>query len=301
MLLLSFLTQPVKVAVIVSVKDDSLFNCVFLVLGNLSYLGGPGLTHSELNALKIESDRLKARVQELTTQLSSTLNTNAHLLEQHLLEETAKEALHTQLNQLHNDLSAILAKLSELHDTDDFKQHLVELQQLLERIAEIASDQKKVEEEIRQSERCGQLLLSSGSGSGIMAESEFSEQHEMHTNQQMALNTKLQELSKMLAVKEQLAMQMVANRDYSIDQKDVEESEARIVLLQKERDELEHQLKALLAGGENMKVAENRRKRIVELESNIHDYRMKVELYFFNLFFLICHKHQLALLSELTF
>lgn len=262
-----------------------MFNFVLVTLGNLSYVGGPGLTHSELNAFRNESDRLKARVQELTTQLSSTLNSNAHLLEQHLLEETAKEALHAQLNQLHDDLAAILTKLSELQDTDDFKQHLVELQRLLERIAEIARDQKKVEEEIRQSERSGHLLLASGSGSSIMAESEFSEQHETHTIQQMALNTKLQELSKMLAVKEQLAWQMVANSDVIINRTDVEESEARIVVLQKERDELQHQLKALVASGENVKVAENRRKRIVELESDIHDYKQKVgdTKYFFKL------------------
>lgn len=105
---------------------------------------------------------------------------------------------------------------------------------------------------------------------------EFDEQQNEYTDKQLALNNELKDCMKQLALKQGLANQLVKNLQCMTDYNGINENEEKIAALQKERDELLQQLKAVHTQDNVGKISEQRRKRLKELESQIHDLNKKV-------------------------
>lgn len=105
---------------------------------------------------------------------------------------------------------------------------------------------------------------------------EIQEKEESHTTRQMALNSELLEIQKRLILKESLAVQLASNTQYMVDYKVMAENEAKISILEKEKDELLHQLKNMQTQGPSCKFTDQRRKRMQELETQLHDLKKKV-------------------------
>lgn len=105
---------------------------------------------------------------------------------------------------------------------------------------------------------------------------DFDEQQTEFTSKQVALNTELQECMKQLARKEGLAQQLIRNVQYMVDYNGLAQNEEKINSLQKEKDELLQQLKAVQSQDNVGKLAEQRRKRLKELETQIQDLQKKV-------------------------
>lgn len=91
----------------------------------------------------------------------------------------------------------------------------------------------------------------------------------------------LQELTRALAIKEQLAATLVANSS-SISsfkpeyQENMKQLEGQITALQQERDTLQQQLKSVQSNNASGKIAEQRRKRLQELEAQMSELKKKL-------------------------
>lgn len=106
--------------------------------------------------------------------------------------------------------------------------------------------------------------------------SEIQEKEESHTTQQMALNSELLGIQKQLILKESLAIQLTSNTKYIVDYKAMAENEAKIAVLESEKEELLRQLKHIQIQGPSCKLAEQRRKRMLDLEAQLNDLKKKV-------------------------
>lgn len=216
---------------------------------------------------------------DLTAKLSSTLNENTALIEKVLFMQSANEKLTEKLHELKDQYNFTLNNLNLSLDNNDvcaIKSNISKLQDIQKQFTEIDKEQKTNEEQLRIRE----VNSSSGTRSIVSldfaTEKEINERQECHTAQQVALNTQLQDLMKQLALKEHLAQQLVANNEYMVDRNAIVEHEAKIALLEKEKDELLQHLRNATTIGPTNKLAEHRRKQVQELETRIVELRKKV-------------------------
>ncbi|RZC35221.1 chromosome-associated kinesin KIF4A, partial [Asbolus verrucosus] len=240
--------------------------------------GGPAVSSEEIATLKEENLHLQTKIRDLTLQLSSTLNGNTGLLEKVMILQNANETLHRKIEELKNEYNFTLNNISlgfDQNDQEVVKKNLIKLQQIQEQFVAIDSEQKKTEDEILHHEKI--IDLHDSQNGHLHDETEMSKDQENYTNKQMALNNELQQITKNLAIKEHLARQIAANTQYLVDYKSLAENEEKILNLQKEKDELMQQLKTMHSHGPSNKIAEQRRKRVQELEGHIHDLNKKVQ------------------------
>lgn len=106
--------------------------------------------------------------------------------------------------------------------------------------------------------------------------SEIQEKEESHTTRQMALNSELLDIQKQLILKESLAIQLTSNTKYIVDYKAMAENEAKIAVLEREKEELLQQLKNIQTQEPSSKHTEQRRKRMQDLEVQLNDLKKKV-------------------------
>ncbi|KAJ8965902.1 hypothetical protein NQ314_003843 [Rhamnusium bicolor] len=242
--------------------------------------GGPVICPAEIELLKKQIIDLKLKIRELTVQLSAALIDKTGLHEKIIILQSANEVLSKKMSELKDQYDITFHNIStglENNDTDLIKENLTKLQQIQYQFNAINSEQKKTEEEIRHHEESvnNHLMsaLMTNEGDTI---AEIQKEQETHTTRQVALNTELLEIQKQLVIKESLAQQLTTNNQYMVDYQALAENEAKIALLQKEKDELLQQLKTIQTQGPN-KQAEQRRKRVQELEAQLHDLSKKVQ------------------------
>ncbi|KAK5648918.1 hypothetical protein RI129_003810 [Pyrocoelia pectoralis] len=238
--------------------------------------GGPIICQAELEQLKKDNEEYKMKIRDLTRQLSSTLNENTSLFERVMLLQSANEQITKKLHDLQDEYNSTINNICvEDSNPDTFKEQMAKLHSIQNLFTELYSETQKNEEEIRKHERCFSGT-NSDQANLVVAESEFSKRQETHTKQQLALNSELQQLTKELAMKEYLAEQMLINNNHIIDYEAVTENENKVAVLQKERDELLQQLKNVQSHDAGNKIAEQRRKRVQELEKEIQDLHKRI-------------------------
>ncbi|XP_015836868.1 chromosome-associated kinesin KIF4A isoform X2 [Tribolium castaneum] len=241
--------------------------------------GGPAVSSNELTSLREENVQLHTRIRDLTVQLSSTLHDNTGLLEKLMILQNANENLHKKIQELKQEYDLTLDNINltfTQNDSDGFKKNLAKLQQIQEQFTVLDYEQKKTEDEIFHHETNIDNIRRSQEGKYQNVD-EMSKDQENYTKQQMALNTELQELTKQLAMKEHLARQITTNTQYLVDYEGLKENENKILQLQKEKDELLQQLKNAHSNGPSSKIAEQRRKRVQELENQLQELNRKVQ------------------------
>ncbi|XP_044263818.1 chromosome-associated kinesin KIF4A isoform X2 [Tribolium madens] len=240
--------------------------------------GGPAVSSNEIIILREENVQLQTKIRDLTVQLSSTLHDNTGLLEKLIILQNANENLHKKIQELKHEYDLTLDNISlsfNQNDTDGFKKNLDKLQQIQKQFMVLDSEQKKTEDEILHHER--NIDIRKSQDGKFKNVDEMSKDQENYTKQQMALNTELQELTKQLAIKEHLARQISTNTQYLVDYEGLKENENKILQLQKEKDELMQQLKNAQSHGPSSKIAEQRRKRVQELENQLQELNRKVQ------------------------
>ncbi|XP_018570994.1 chromosome-associated kinesin KIF4 [Anoplophora glabripennis] len=239
--------------------------------------GGPIICPAEIELLKKEIVDLKLKIRDLTVQLSAALIDKTGLHEKIMILQNANEGLNKKILDLKCQYDITFHNIStglETNDTNLIKENLTKMQQIQSQFLEINSEQKKTEAEIRNHEESLNKHLMSPPTNH--ADSEIQEKEESHTTRQMALNSELLEIQKQLILKESLAVQLASNNQYMVDYKAMADNEAKIALLQKEKEELLQQVKNVQAQGASSKIAEQRRKRVQELEAQLQDLHKKV-------------------------
>lgn len=242
--------------------------------------GGPIICQAELDLLKTQNELLKNKNVDLTGKLSTTLNENMVLLEKVLLMQSANEKLMEKLQELKEQYNVTLNNLNTSLDRNDvtsIRDNITKLQEIQQQFTDIDRERKDNEQELRMREVNSTNRTRSNVTFDVITEKEINEQQETHTAQQVALNAELQELQRELAVKEHLAQQIAANTHYMVDYNAITEHEAKIALLEKEKEELLQHLRNATATGPSNKAAEQRRKQVQELESRIAELKRKVQ------------------------
>lgn len=253
-------------------------NTVFI--HNFCVIGGPIICQAELDLLKQQNEQLKCKNVDLTAKLSSTLTANTALVEQVLLMQTSNEKLTEKLLELKDHYNITLNNLNISCDRNDvtaIKDNIAKLQDIQKQFTEINKEQKDNEQQLRLKEVNSFSSSRNNMTYDVVTEMEINEKQEFHTAQQVALNAELQDLMKQLALKEHLAEQIAANADYMIDYNAITEHEAKIALLEKEKEELLQHLRNATTLGPSSKLAEHRRKQVQELESRIAELKKKVQ------------------------
>lgn len=217
----------------------------------------------------------------MTTKLSSTLNEKTALVEKVLFMQAANEKLTEKLQELKDQYNLTLNNLNVSCDRNDvsaIKENIAKLQDIQHQFTEINKEQRDNEQQLRITEVNSFSNIRNNTTYDVITEKEINDKQECHTAQQVALNAELQDLMKQLALKEHLAEQIATNTNYMIDHNAIVEHEAKIALLEKEKEELLHQLRnATSIGGAPNKLAEQRRKQVQDLENRIAELRKKVQ------------------------
>ncbi|XP_050299180.1 chromosome-associated kinesin KIF4-like [Anthonomus grandis grandis] len=242
--------------------------------------GGPIISTEEIDKLRSENTDLHLKIKSLMVQLSAALLEKTGLHETLLILQSANEALSKKLAELKDECNATFSRLSmgvEQNDVQTIKDNLGKLQEIQKHFEVLHEDQIKTENEIRKNEETFTILAHmTGNSSNGSASSEIQQGAESHTTKQMALNSQLQEVSKQLMQKEQLARQLANNTCIMVDEYAMAETQKKIDNLEKEKDELLQQLRNVKTKENSSKVSEQRRKRVQELEEQLKELKRKV-------------------------
>ncbi|XP_066154773.1 chromosome-associated kinesin KIF4A isoform X2 [Euwallacea fornicatus] len=245
---------------------------------------------AEINRLKKEIQLMKLEIagqegsmlsasefNKLKVQLSNTLLDKADLQEKLIILQNVNKTLSQKLRDLKSACNDIEDRISTGLASDDWmyiKEGLEKLHQMQNQLEDIQKEQTKAENDIKAHEETFGILLNVSKGFNT---SKDLEEATSHTDRQMVLTTEFQEVSKQLAVKERLAAQLALNTQHMLlDHHVLVETEKKIEALVKEKEELSRQLRIIKSQENTGKLAEQRRKRVLELEDQLRDLKKKL-------------------------
>lgn len=241
------------------------------------HLGGPIVSACEIEKFQKENDVLNFKIRELKVQLSATLLEKTSLQEKLQILENANTALSNKLTELRSQCDNTFHQISlsvENNDLQSVKANLDKLQEIQTCFNGLKEDQVKVASQMQNHEETfGALISTARNSTGSSSEAE--NRAACHTDRQMKLNSEYHQVTKQLAVKEQLAAQLAANTQRMIDSQIALETKKTIEALEKEKDELMQQLRTMKSQENSTKLAEQRRKRVQELEDQLKDWKKK--------------------------
>lgn len=262
----------------------------------------------EICALLEQNKILQAENDNLTRALQSALDEATNMAEKALMSERGQERLKTKLAELDSQADNTLANLNKTFDLEknpQFEEQINLVKQFKERVTEIQSDQKKQEKMLMDHEISRHNVSNDTSTfpSGTDDSMDTNEnstpddptQHEVtnktfgspnktfgtqFTLRQAKLQDELHELNRNLALKEELMGKMTSNDSQFVAmkikyEKEKKDLESHIDILAKERDELTQQLRTISKNPGSVKIAEQRRKRVKELEEQINNLKKK--------------------------
>ncbi|CAH0549981.1 unnamed protein product [Brassicogethes aeneus] len=239
--------------------------------------GGPVICPAEIELLKRKNMELEHKIKELNLQLSASLVDKTGVLEKNLILQAAVEKLSAKHKELGVDFDLTVLNITDALENNDaelIKKNVEKLNAIQNRFMEIDQDHKLLDSEIKNHDQTFVKQLFSSSNENL---NESGTEHQnAHTHKQLALNTELQEVMKQLAMKETLAEKLISNAQHMVDYQSMQENELKMAALQKEKDELVQLLQLKNNAHGNSTAADQRRKRIKDLEGQIADLNRKV-------------------------
>ncbi|GFG32670.1 hypothetical protein Cfor_12769 [Coptotermes formosanus] len=230
----------------------------------------------------------------LTEELNNALSASTNLFERAVIAEIARDRMKVKLCELQAEYGQAMDSLSQTVDQENcpatFLEQLKSLRDLQLKIQELQAEQKRSSDELLNHDLSSAVSHKSSEPQQTedgdlyknlpQTHPEIDERHQSHTLQQAERTKELQELTQQLALKEELAAQLMANvnqmsaihTDYESSMKDLQH---QISGLQKERDELMHVLQSV-QNNNTSKISEQRRKRLQELEQKISALNKKI-------------------------
>jgi len=250
-------------------------------------VSNPAASSTEVQMMREQMDRLSAENLELTSALQSAMEDSAHMSEKLLLSEQAQDTLRVKLTELSAQTEEALKSLGDIPmDKIDI------VEQLRCKVDSVMDQQKQAEKTMMEHDMSrfnpsrntsvaeqGDEEVAEGGDEGGNDENTDNLGGATQALRQNQLATQLAELNKNLLSKQELASKMGANDEKLAQLKSQYENQLKtmedeISKLQIEKDQLHQQQRnagsgaAALTGGSN-KIAEQRRKRIQELEGQI--------------------------------
>lgn len=235
-----------------------------------------GGDNEEIGRLRIENTRLRQQNKQLLNQLEYALTENANMMERSLISETAREKMQNLVSELKSDWEESYTKIQENpKEMEKISQKIQELHQAQDILLNDVMDYDVLTTSNKPPMNSTFEIPHVDSDNNV---DDIAQNSESHANRHLALQNQLTNLARDLAVKEQLASNLAMNSKAILleDINCMQESEAKIVALEKEKNELLAQLKSVQSTNNN-KLAEQRRQKLQELESHITDLRKKVK------------------------
>ncbi|XP_027230346.2 chromosome-associated kinesin KIF4-like isoform X2 [Penaeus vannamei] len=268
------------------------------LLASSSGGGGSSITSSdELNALLSQNQLLQEENEKLTRALHSALDENTNMAEKALLAEMARDRLKTKLEELRaqtGNTVEVLNKTLDVTLNPQYEDQLNLIKDLQKKVVELQSEQQKGEKVMMEHElsrhnistntsvvNSDETATDAATTEDTVTDNSPSKHFGTeYTLRQAKLNEELQDLNRALAMKEELMSKMTTNDTQMVAMKVIHEKEKKdlechIELLAKERDELMQQLRAVSHNQASGKIAEQRRKRVQELEGQISTLKKK--------------------------
>ncbi|XP_066943400.1 chromosome-associated kinesin KIF4A-like [Macrobrachium rosenbergii] len=253
-------------------------------------------TNEEINSLLSQLKLYQDENEKLNRALQTALDENTNMAEKALLAEMARDRLKTRLEELRSQTGNTVEALNKTLDVTlnpQLGEQINLIKELQNKIIDLQGEQRKNETMMMEHE-LSRHSISTKSMNGIKTEDLGEGQKDAdskdpdsgledspskqfgtaYTLRQAKLNEELQDLNKALALKEELMSKMSNNDTQFVAmkiqyEKEKQDLEKHIDILSKERDELMQQLKVASSGSTSNKIAEQRRKRVQELEGQI--------------------------------
>ncbi|XP_044736037.1 chromosome-associated kinesin KIF4-like [Chrysoperla carnea] len=256
--------------------------------------GNSTSVNEELHRLRQENEQLlgsnemlRIKNRKLTEQLHSAISENACMLERSLITETAHDKLQKKLSELNEEYSTLIT------NTQLTEEQSSAYKEIQNKIEDLRKDHHIFQTEVVDHDVHSAInnappdvisdvtpLFNKTHLSVINEANEqmTNEYQEKHVQQQLEYSKQLQALACELAIKERLASEIEANtrKAQLIDINSLQENEQKITALEKEKEELLQQLKQTQTKEITSKLAEQRRQRVNELESQISELNKKV-------------------------
>ncbi|KAK7067055.1 Chromosome-associated kinesin kif4a [Halocaridina rubra] len=278
---------------------------VQLLASSSNSRGVTAVTSDEINSLLGQNRGLHDENEKLTRALQIALDENTNMAEKALLAEMARDRMKTKLEELKAQTGNTFEVLDKTLEVTQFPQREEQLglvKQLQNKIIELEMDVRKTETVMMEHELSRHSMATNtslmvhvqdGSDPTInedeakqcidnedMDDSPSKHFGTAYTLRQAKLNEELQDLNKALALKEELMSKMTTNDTQFVAmkvqyEKEKKNLECHIDILSKEKDELLQQLRAAVVSSTSNKIAEQRRKRVQELESQIAGLKKK--------------------------
>lgn len=226
-------------------------------------------------------------------QLQKQLHVMAEKMQLSLYEVANREHIITEyeetvdtLNRQINDFKEKMVKLDEANtenmSPDELKMYHENVHELANTICNITEMVDAKKGCILESSKASESQLFTSARSHLSAEGDFAECDEKYIKSQTNYQDELREMNKNLDVKSILLDKMRSNHQQLCKQTEDDESilakmneyEASIAQLEKEREELKEVLRTK-NGSVSIKLAEERRKRVQQLETEIAEIRKK--------------------------
>ncbi|KAK1120467.1 hypothetical protein K0M31_012444 [Melipona bicolor] len=243
------------------------------------------LEHQELAE---KNQCLQKKIRDLTEKFNINLIETLAMHERAELAEQAREKIQTNMIEILEECKNLLDDFNK--NPDKYNEHCSGLEALYLKILDIQNDQKKTSEELINYEissiNANTFTINHEENSEQTSMDEicspdslddFHEKQEEHTLLQVKRNNEVQNINKELAIKESLICQLLKNSSQTMDySKEIQEMEQEIKTLQTEKEELLQALQNIQTNNVSSKLAENRRKKVQELEKKITELRRKV-------------------------
>lgn len=231
--------------------------------------------------------QLRDVAEKMQTDLYEMAN-REHIITEY--EETV-ETLNRQIHELKEKIVALdaanMCEMSPEH-LKEYRDNVHELATTIMNITEVANERQEC---ISQCSKASESQLFTSARSQLSTADEFAETNEQYIKTQTNYQDELREMNKNLDVKSYLLDKMRTNHQKFGDEIDEDrvkakmvEYEAAIAKLEKEREELKEVVRTK-NGAASIKLAEERRKRVQHLETEIADIKKK-------------NKHQASLLKQ---
>ncbi|RZF45016.1 hypothetical protein LSTR_LSTR001977 [Laodelphax striatellus] len=236
-----------------------------------------------------ENSLLSMKIKKMTETMSELVSHSTNQFERVLMEEKNREKFTSELDQLSFKFSQTLENLNQTKDMSN----LEPLNEIQKKILELQAEFKKSEDEMLSHQMDADptstpeapvnrhLNVDHIEKQAPGTPKEDTRSIESHVLEQAERSKQLQLLMKDLAYKEELAKKLLASSTSMTEtsggcEVHMKELKDQISELQHEKDELVQQIKSLQNNNASSKIAEQRRKRLQELEQKINALNKKV-------------------------
>ncbi|XP_049642799.1 chromosome-associated kinesin KIF4A-like [Suncus etruscus] len=232
-----------------------------------------------LQLLMMKNQSLSEENKKLSRGLSEAVGQTAQMLERIILTEQANEKMNAKLEELkkHAACKVDLQKLMETLESQELKENVEAIRNLQQVIAQLSDENSTcMTNSINTAEESEVQEVNSPQTS--RSSDTFITQHALR---QAQLSKELDELNKVLALKEDLARKIIQNDNQLKPiqfqyQDNIKNLELEVINLQKEKEELVFELQTAKKDINQAKLSECRRKHLQELEGQIADLKKKL-------------------------